>query len=288
MSGGQRLPDFIIIGAMKSGTSSLYYWLSEQPGSWGNRQKEPNFFGTDENWNRGVDWYSNIFSLAPPEKLVGESSPAYSHPNLAPMAAMRMAAVVPRVKLIYVLRHPVERLRSHYRHNIRRGREPRPLVEAIAEPGNEYVGRSLYHFCLRPYAGLFPREQICVVRFEDMVSVGAPAWSTVLDHVGLPQRDRPAKAHNVTIEKPHYTALMYRLWESGHHKGLSRFPRPVRRIGKRLLVREGPEQVRRLRASEARIPEHIVQPIWDDIERLEEWLGVGQPLWVRSNEPASS
>ena len=60
-----RLPDFIIIGAMKSGTSSLHGWLADQPECWLPALKEPNFFSDQPEWNKGLDWYAGLFAKAP-------------------------------------------------------------------------------------------------------------------------------------------------------------------------------------------------------------------------------
>ena len=80
-----------------------------------------------------------------------------------------MAGVLPAARLVYLLRHPVERLRSQYRHNWRRAVETEAFLKAVQRPGNPYGGRSLYASRLQPYIHRFPRDQICVVRFEDLI-----------------------------------------------------------------------------------------------------------------------
>lgn len=285
MSG--RLPDFIVIGAMKSGTSSLYRWLGEQPELELPPLKEPHFFSRDEVWRRGLPWYLDLFPVAP-GKLVGEASTTYTNPDHCRAAAARMASVVPDARLVYLLRHPVERLRSHYRHAVLRGEEHLSLAEVLGDPENRYLRRSLYHDCLAPYLEVFDRSQICVVRFEDLVSDEAPAWPIVLGHLGLAPRPRPGEAYNVSAEKSHYTALMRRIWNSPLRAHMAKVPAPVRHRFRGLLVRQGPAYDARLQASEVPIPEAVTAPIWSDIERLERWLGLGHPLWERSAEASTA
>lgn len=275
-----RLPNFIIIGMMKSGTSSLHHWLGQQPECSPVSMKEPDFFSSDRRWERGLPWYTSLFAGVPEDKIFGEASTSYSKPATHIQAARRMAATVPRVRLVYVLRHPVERLRSHYRHELCRSREQRPLIRALSAPGNDYVEMSKYYSCLTPYISAFPREQICVVRFEDLVSEAAPGWTAVLEHLGLEARPSPRMPHNVTATKPHFTRPMLWMWSSGYYqRSVRKLPRPVRRAGRSLLVRSGPHEVKRLDQSLAPIPQVITEPVWQDIADLERWLGVEQPLW---------
>jgi hypothetical protein len=280
-----RRPDFVIIGAMKSATTSLFRWLDEQPETVMAHPKETRFFS--DLWANGLGWYVDKFAGARPDQVLGEASVSYTSPTYADRAAERMAEVVPQARLIYVIRHPIERLRSHYRWEMQRAREPRPLLEAIREPGNPYVGQSCYHRCLRPYIDRFPREQILVVRFEDLVRPPAPAWSEILRYLSLADRPLPDEAHNVTADKAEWTRTM--AWAK--HRGLmpsrrvARLPSPIRRIGKRVLTRGGEAYEAKLEASRAPIPDEVLAPIWDDLARLEAWLGT--QLW-RPDEQAAT
>lgn len=281
-----RLPDYLIIGTMKSGTSSLYYWLAEHPGCAPAAKKEPDFFSSDELWGRGPGWYCELFAHVDRRRQVGEASTSYSKPLHSAVAAERIASLVPQVRLIYLLRHPIERLRSHYRHEVRRGRERRSLLDALRHDRN-YVGSSRYHACLSPYIDSFPRKQICIVRSEDLFEPAAPAWQVVLDHLGLAHQPPPRTAHNVTADKPHYTKVMLWLWSFG---ALDRFqrkvPNSVRRLAGAALLRKGRRYDARLEQSWAEIPEEMTVPIWEDVERLEAWLGCDEPLWERTNAEA--
>lgn len=272
-----RLPDFVIIGAAKSGTTTLHQWLGGQPEISATELKEPRFFSRD--WGNGLEWYRSLFAGAAADQLVGEASTNYTDQRYCEVAARRMAATIPRARLIYVVRHPVERLRSQYRHNWRRAAESAPLLEAIRRADNPYVSRSLYFSRLSPYLERFPTAQICVVRFEDLVDdTAVPAWPAVLAHLGLDDRPRPSGAHNVTDLQPQVNPALRRLARSRWLRRLPTPPPAATRLAKQALRRS----VRRAPADiEVEIPPVILDQLWADTARLETWLGAG-PLWKRS------
>ncbi len=273
----QRLPDLVIIGAMKSATTSLYRWLGEQPEVFVPRSKETRFFS--DRWDRGLGWYQDQFAEARDGQLLGESSVSYTNPEFLPVAAERMSEVLPDVSLIYVVRDPVQRIRSHYRFEVQRRREDRSLLDALREPGNLYAGRSMYHRCLTPYIERYPRDRILVVRFEDLVRAPNPGWPAVLDFLSLPERPLPETAFNVSAEKGQWT----RTWAWAKRKRLinlhtvSRMPKPVRRVGKLVFARQGSAYDATLEASLVPLPPDLIAPVWDDVAKLEAWLGA--PLW---------
>jgi hypothetical protein len=163
-----HLPNLIIIGAMKCGTSSLHYYLSLHPQIRMSRNKELNFFAAEFNWPKGLAWYRSHFTGA--AKVYGESSPVYTHYPLFGGIPERMASVVPEAKLIYLVRDPVERLLADYVHCYAMELEHRPFTEVIAElsPHNPYIQRSLYSLQLQPYRKLFPDSQIMVIAQEEL------------------------------------------------------------------------------------------------------------------------
>lgn len=279
MDRSRRLPDFIVIGAMKSGTTSLYTWLAQQPEVFLPATKEPNFFSRDEVWGRGAPWYSSLFAPAADDQVVGEASVSYTRPDRGEVAADRIWSLVPGARLIYLVRHPIDRIRSHYRHQVQRRRERRPFEEAIRDPQSQYVAQSLFYACLKPYVDRFPKDQICVVRMEDLSGDPPTAWLRVLQHLGLAPRPAPTTAYNVTGEKAGFTRGMLWLWDRGFHRPLTRLPRPFRTLGKRLLLRQDPQYLRLLEESARPVPEGLAEPVWEDIHRLEGWLELDTPLW---------
>jgi hypothetical protein len=144
------LPTFIVIGAMKSGTTSLYYYLSEHPEIGMSSQKETDFFIAENNYERGLTWYESLFDGS--SKARGEASPNYTKGHLFPGVPARMSDVVPEAKLIYLARDPIERLVSHYAGSRAAGREDRALPEALADLDDcNYVQTSRYHRQREPY-----------------------------------------------------------------------------------------------------------------------------------------
>jgi len=109
-----NLPDFIIIGAAKSGTTTLFKYLSNNPVFFVTTPKEPEFFARDEIYNNGIEWYSNLFSGAKDSQISCEASTLYSLYPLFDKTAERMHAAVPGAKLVYVMRNPVKRAYSYY------------------------------------------------------------------------------------------------------------------------------------------------------------------------------
>ena len=120
-------PEFIVIGTPKSGTTSLYQYLVDHPDVCPPCTKEVLFY--DRNAGRGMGYYRSFFPLRRRDgTITGEASPYYFQ---HPLVAERVAATLPTVKCIVLLRDPVERAWSHYRHNVKAGREPCGFREAL-------------------------------------------------------------------------------------------------------------------------------------------------------------
>jgi hypothetical protein len=158
-----HLPTFLVIGAMKAGTTSLYHYLRDHPQVFMPETKEVNFFNPLRNWRRGVGWYEEQFADAPPEvTALGEASTSYTKYPWVEGVPERIASVLGDVLLIYVVRHPIERMRSQYLHQVATGQEWRPIEEAFTkEP--MYLHISRYAFQLDRYASTVPAERILVV-----------------------------------------------------------------------------------------------------------------------------
>jgi hypothetical protein len=162
-----RLPDFLVIGAMKCATTTLHEQLARQPGLFMSRPKEPNYFSDDDRYSRGPGWYSSLFAAAPEGAICGESSTHYTKLPTFPDTVARMAdafrARPPR--LVYVMRHPVDRLVSHYVHERTVGTVSVGLMEAI-EARPELIEYGLYASQIAPYLRAFGPENVLPVSFE--------------------------------------------------------------------------------------------------------------------------
>jgi hypothetical protein len=155
-------PSFIIIGAMKCGTSSLYHYLRLHPEVGMSDIKEVDFFIKENNFDKGVDWYESRFQGD--FKIFGEASPNYSKAHYFAGVPQRMYELLPNTKLIYLVRDPVERIISHYTHNYSEGREHRSIDEVLQKlDGNHYVICSKYFWQLQQYLEFFSEDQMLVV-----------------------------------------------------------------------------------------------------------------------------
>lgn len=162
------LPTFLVIGAMKCGTTSLYYYLADHPQIGMSPVKETDFF-LDEHghWHRGRDWYARQFP--DDAEARGECAPNYTKRHLFDGVPERIQSLCPDIQLIYLVRDPVERTISHYVGSRLQGREERSFEAAVAdEDHSNYVLTSKYHTQLQPYLDRFPEENLLVCATEDL------------------------------------------------------------------------------------------------------------------------
>jgi hypothetical protein len=162
-------PDFIVVGAMKSATTTLHEQLSRQPGVFMSHPKEPNFFSDDANYARGLGWYSSHFDGAGPGELRGESSTHYTKLPTFPRTVDRMVRDVPSAELIYVMRHPIDRLVSQYVHELTAGGIRESLEDGVdLRPG--LIEYSRYAMQLEPFLAAFGFGRVLPVFFSRLVS----------------------------------------------------------------------------------------------------------------------
>ena len=182
-----RLPDFLIIGAMKSGTSTLRANLDSHPDVYCAR--EQHFFNL--HYTKGTDWYRAKFADAGAVRLIGEKCPEYLH---NPQAVERMASLLPDARLIALLRDPVERAYSHYWQERRIGKESLEFADAVAaEPRRiaegavrfSYVERGRYLLQLQRICERYPRNALLVLLFEELREAPAQTFATACRFLGI-------------------------------------------------------------------------------------------------------
>jgi hypothetical protein len=184
MTLSNKLPDFIIIGAMKSATSTLHNQLSAQPGIFMSTPKEPNFFSDDEIYNQGLNWYTALFSDADTEQICGESSTHYTKLPDYPETIQRLKAAISQPKLIYVMRHPIDRLISHYMHQWSEGVISCDINQAI-DRYPELVDYSCYGMQITPYFEAFGSKSVLPLFFEDLKANKNKTLNRVGEFIGL-------------------------------------------------------------------------------------------------------
>lgn len=217
-SGVRSLPDFLIIGAQRCGTTSLYRYLVQHPRvAPAVLEKGVHYF--DTKFDKGVSWYRAHFVSSFYKEhwsrrhdgqtlITGEASPYYV---FHPLAAGRIAELLPEARLILMLRDPVKRAYSHYQHEVARAFEHLPFEEALrreperlegeaermeADPGYysfnhqhySYLARGRYLEQLRRWHSVFPREQILIINSEEFFAEPDRAYRQVLAFLRLEDR----------------------------------------------------------------------------------------------------
>ena len=213
-SPARPLPDFIIIGGQKCGTTSLYNYLAEHPSVVPARNKETRFFHT-RRYERGALLYRATFptradlrraATGDGRLVTGEATPGYL---FFPQVPGRVRKTVPQAKLIALLRNPVDRAYSHYHHKVRIGKEAIPFEEAIDREEERlageveraledpryysynldqysYLRRGIYVDQLKAWRSFFPEEQLLILRSEDLYEDAPAVVGRTLEFLGLP------------------------------------------------------------------------------------------------------
>jgi hypothetical protein len=201
------LPDFLVVGAQKAGTTSLLDWLAGHPAVMPATAKEPHFF--DLHFERGEDWYRTHFphdrrrgrvEAVHGASRAGEATPSYLFHPLVPS---RAAACLPDARLVALLRDPVARAHSHWRHERRAGRETRPFDEVVGDelaslargerpdPASPdfrrqwYVSRGFYAEQLARWLEQFPPSQLLVLWSDELFADPATGYAAACRHLGL-------------------------------------------------------------------------------------------------------
>lgn len=162
------LPNFMIIGGLKCGTTSIHHYLGLHPEIHMSKPKELNFFAAEQNWDLGLDWYRGRFDSR--FKVNGESSPHYTNRPRFNGVAERIHQYCPDAKLIYMVRDPIRRILSHWVHATGAGYETRDFGPTLSLADSSYIQRSMYWMQLQPYLENFDRDQIEVITQEELGS----------------------------------------------------------------------------------------------------------------------
>ncbi|SFH50089.1 Sulfotransferase domain-containing protein [Palleronia marisminoris] len=199
----QRLPDFLIIGAMKAGTTTLHEDLDRHPDIVTSSWKEPGYFvGPDFGGPERLPLlaarrrdYLALFSHVRADQVAGESSTHYTKMHKLPNAAPHIHATLgDKVKLIYVMRDPVARAISHYGHIFQHGECGIPTLSEALEAEPSIVDVSRYSMQLAPYRELFPAENILCLKFENMAKDRDGYVRRVVEFVGADPDKLPTLA----------------------------------------------------------------------------------------------
>jgi hypothetical protein len=303
------LPNFLIIGAAKSGTTALYRYLEQHPQVFMSPHKEPKFFayenavmdyrgpGDDERRNRftvtTLDAYTRLFDGVTAQHLaIGEASTSYL--ALAQQAAPRIRHHLPGVKLIAMLRHPVDRAYSGYMMAVRDGRESLSFEDALAQEESRiaqhwswgrYLTVSEYPRQLRTYLDLFPREQLRIYLYDDYRADARKLIADLFAFIGVDWAFDPDLSREHNVSGAPRNAALHRLLTGEHalrraYRQLKRFvPRPLIDAAERLRTRNL-ERTPMRPDTRSRLQDHFrpqILELQDLLHRdLSSWLGPKQ------------
>ncbi len=197
------LPDFLIIGAMKCGTSTLQAQLAAQPQVFMTTPKEPNYFSDDDVYDQGPDWYAALFDQAKPDQLKGEASTHYTKLPTYPKTLERMQGVLKAPKQIYMIRNPLDRAVSHYIHawSMEQVSSDASLALEVLPEIAEY-GR--YAMQIAPFVAAYGVDQIFLTSLEQIKKDPDAELAKIAQFLDLPDtvswvHDLPAQ--NVSSER---------------------------------------------------------------------------------------
>ena len=177
------LPDFVIIGAQKCGTTALHAYLQRHPEVSMSRPKELDYFIAEMNLSKGLDWYHDRFD--PEAKVRGESSPNYTaYPRLDGVPG-RMAELLPDAKLIFMVRDPIDRVRAGWLHRYSNRTESRPMREAVLDPTQSYVDRSRYHLQLTQFLEHYPIDRVLLLEQDELLNERRETLGRVYRFLGV-------------------------------------------------------------------------------------------------------
>lgn len=277
-----RLPDFLICGAQKAGTTSLNFYLRNHPGIYIPWKKELHFFDNDSNFNKGIQWYTKQFSRADKDSITGESTPIYMYLDKVPV---RIAGAIPSVRIIFILRNPVERAWSHYWDSVKRGRESLSFKEAImAEPArlkmgeNEkrfysYIDRGYYIEQIKRYLDYFPRNQMHFILSDKLKTDTSAELKYLIRFLGIAGIMRENKISKIKHESriPSNSALNNFFRRSYLNNFLI-----TRSIYEKIFMKKNKNIMDR------EINNYLYEIFRDSNRELSEFLGLKEFLWINS------
>ena len=270
------LPNLIVIGAMKGGTSSLHFYLRQHPQIAMSAEKELNFFIEEKRWGRGVEWYASQFRDFP---VRGEVSPNYTACKRFPGVPERMYALVPDAKLIYLVRDPVERAISHWIHNYSQSLESRRCDDAVLDW--RYVERSQYWRQLKVFLEWFPAHRILVVETEALRRRRVETLRGIFKFLSVEPEFRSARfrleRHRSSLKR-RKTRIGSWLAERGLEKRLNRLPQPWRWQLKFLLFLPFSRSIPRPVLSQSTL-DQFVECVRDDVAKLRGFTGQSFADW---------
>jgi len=283
-----RLPDFVCIGGMRCGSTTLWHLLNRHPEIFLPEEKELHYFDDARGrYERGGEWYAKQFAAAEESQVCGEVTPSYLHQEPVPS---RMVELLRRPRLLVILRDSAKRAWSHYWFRVRQGREPlsfskalereRQGAHSLKDRGSlwrfSYIGWSRFIDGIRRFEQAFGREAIRVVFFEELLRDPNGVMQIVWEHLDVEPIRVDALPHSNEMLTPrmrrlHCVLTARKRGHEGYRTGYQRLEqRVIRRINRW-----------NLQSGSRPIPPHVLSELRKQLatadQELAEWLGRGLP-----------
>jgi hypothetical protein len=266
------LPNFLVIGAAKAGTTSLYRYLRCHPQVFMPAKKELQFFPVEFNWDRGLDWYERHFAEASGASTIGEASTTYTRFPYSRGVPKRIAEVLPDVRLVYLIRHPIDRMRSQFQQHVAHGWEKERSIDKALLENPFYLDTSRYAMQIEQYLEIFPLDRMHVITSEDLQRKRDETIRGVYAFLGV----EPGFASSIFEQEYNAThraarPIQRRLQRVGAIRAVSRITPPA---AKRVVIRM---TSRRVEPTDVRVAPEVQRELEDrirpDVLRLRDYLG---------------
>jgi hypothetical protein len=265
---------------MKSGTTTLCHLLGQHPEVFMSEPKEVEFFCKDEIYAKGWDWYMSLFAGAKNKSAIGEGSTSYTKAPLFPNVPERIARHIPEARLIYIVRHPLERMESHWMHRVQHG-DVRTFKKMQREYSN-LIDTSRYWSQIQRYRRYFGDDQILVLFFEDLKEKPELVLKQCFTFLSVDPGVRlsnPAERRNVTQKSKAESDLLKRVRNNAVLDAVGRvIPTPLKifikeRLEIRVDSRPGWDQAKRKWA---------ISEIADEVHTFLHFYGKPADFWDMS------
>ena len=271
-----------LIGAMKSGTTSLWDAMALHPQVCRGNEKEPKFFSRNSVAEKGLDWYLGLWPDwdAQQHKIAIDASTSYAKSPLFPDAAKNIFEFNPEAKLIYLVRHPLERIRSQYQMGYAKGWGLLSLSKGIDQ---EVLYNSMYRFQLAVYEKYFPGKQILVITHDDLNDNPAKLVIDVCNHLGIETRfDLPIKKIHTSGDSYDLSCLYRSMLASGfkleNFNSAQQFSNYLGTLPHGLLETLKHEAQRHYTLSSVQNAE-VHEALKSDMKKLQEDFGINVARW---------
>lgn len=240
---------FFVVGAMKSGTSTLCHLLGQHSKICLSDPKEPEFF--TEHFSKGWGWYDSLFKVTRETELLGDGSTGYAKAQIHPDVSATIASYYPSARIIYIVRDPFDRIRSQWSHKVRMNTEHKSLEKAVRSSAT-YLDTSRYWYQISKYRDHFPDKQILVLFTSDLYADQENMLDTCFKFLGIPPH-----AGEIEQEENHNVAPPSMTMESTLVHRFKNLP------GKSLVTSLVPVNLKRAIKNALRKPIEV-KPDWPD------------------------